>query len=333
MRKNRNLVLIIQSQNEIEGSIAGILRANNYDVILSDHFEILQKRIDDRNIDLIICPHKIQSETAFLIFKRLKPFLVKSGIPFFVWFDHYEKEEIEIGLELGIDNFLFKPFVPESVLSKVSEALQKRRELNVFDLASFESYFKKSSVAMLFLERDIISSVNEAFLSFTKASEPDIINLPFETVFDLCDIKQNQFNFKRFCCGVINSCKLLNVVCCNNPNLYFDVSLFRGNQFDVSSAFAELQLSSTVFNSTQAIDSSVLRHEVKVKEIPQKITLTEREKEVFHLSAKGWGLKQIAAELKLSQRTVEKHRANIMRKTDTHSMYEAILTIGRAVLK
>lgn len=332
MRKTRSLILIIQSQDETEGSIAGILRANNYDVILSDYFEILQKKIDDRNIDLIICPHSVRSETAFSVFKRLKPFLVKSGIPFFILYDHYEKEEIEIGLELGIDNFLFKPFVPESVLSKVSEALQKRRELNVFDLASFERYFEKSSVAMLFLERNIISSVNKAFLNFTKASEADIINVPFDVLFDLGDRGQNQFNFKRFCCGVISSCKLVNVICCSNPNLYFDVSLFHGNQFDVSSAFAELQLSATVFNSTKAIDSSVLQHEKKVKDVPQKIMLTEREKEVFHLSAQGWGLKQIAAELKLSQRTVEKHRANIMRKADTHSMYEAILIIGRTVL-
>jgi DNA-binding CsgD family transcriptional regulator len=43
-------------------------------------------------------------------------------------------------------------------------------------------------------------------------------------------------------------------------------------------------------------------------------TLTKREKEVARLLAEGLGSKQIAWQLKISQRTVEFHRANIARK-------------------
>jgi DNA-binding NarL/FixJ family response regulator len=42
--------------------------------------------------------------------------------------------------------------------------------------------------------------------------------------------------------------------------------------------------------------------------------LTEREREVLHLAAEGLSNPDIAARLSISPRTVETHRANLMRK-------------------
>jgi DNA-binding NarL/FixJ family response regulator len=52
--------------------------------------------------------------------------------------------------------------------------------------------------------------------------------------------------------------------------------------------------------------------------------LTEREREVLRLVAQGMPTKQIAGELAISARTMETHRANIMRKLDARSV--AVLT-------
>jgi DNA-binding NarL/FixJ family response regulator len=48
--------------------------------------------------------------------------------------------------------------------------------------------------------------------------------------------------------------------------------------------------------------------------------LTEREREVLRLVAQGLPTKEIAARLFISTRTVETHRANLMRKLDLHSV-------------
>lgn len=47
--------------------------------------------------------------------------------------------------------------------------------------------------------------------------------------------------------------------------------------------------------------------------------LTHREREVIKLIAEGSRNKEIAAYLSLSEKTVEKHRSNLMRKLDLHS--------------
>ncbi len=49
-------------------------------------------------------------------------------------------------------------------------------------------------------------------------------------------------------------------------------------------------------------------------------TLTEREREVLKLVAEGLSTKEIATRLDISGRTVETHRANLMRKLDVHSI-------------
>ena len=53
-------------------------------------------------------------------------------------------------------------------------------------------------------------------------------------------------------------------------------------------------------------------------------SLTEREREVLRLVARGLTTKEIASALDISMRTVDTHRANLMRKLDLRSV--ALLT-------
>ena len=55
-------------------------------------------------------------------------------------------------------------------------------------------------------------------------------------------------------------------------------------------------------------------------ESPSWEVLTRREREVIKLIAEGMKTKEIAAYLSLSPKTVEKHRTNLMRKLDLHSV-------------
>ncbi len=52
---------------------------------------------------------------------------------------------------------------------------------------------------------------------------------------------------------------------------------------------------------------------------PKGTSLTGREKEVVRLLAEGKTVRQAAAELGLSMKTVEAHKLNLMRKLDIHN--------------
>jgi len=55
--------------------------------------------------------------------------------------------------------------------------------------------------------------------------------------------------------------------------------------------------------------------------------LTQREREILKLIAEGYKNKEIAADLCISVKTVEKHRANLMEKLDLHSI-QALTTFA-----
>ena len=55
---------------------------------------------------------------------------------------------------------------------------------------------------------------------------------------------------------------------------------------------------------------------------PSWKTLTNREQEVIKLIAEGKRTKEIATQLSIRPRTVEKHRTNLMRKLDLHNVSE-----------
>lgn len=61
-------------------------------------------------------------------------------------------------------------------------------------------------------------------------------------------------------------------------------------------------------------------------------SLTEREKEVFHLLAQAKSNKEVAQILNLSLYTVETHRTNLMQKLDLHNAAEIVLYAAKKKL-
>ena len=83
------------------------------------------------------------------------------------------------------------------------------------------------------------------------------------------------------------------------------------------------QLLLEAINKAVRIDIERREYEENSAEIVEKYnTLTTREREVLQLVVRGKLTKTIADLLNLSQRTVEMHRANIMRKMNANTQVE-----------
>jgi DNA-binding NarL/FixJ family response regulator len=66
-------------------------------------------------------------------------------------------------------------------------------------------------------------------------------------------------------------------------------------------------------------------HQEKESQPSAKTVLTPREREVIQLLAEGKTSKEVAVALKLSVKTAETHRTNLMRKLDLHSVADLTL--------
>jgi DNA-binding NarL/FixJ family response regulator len=75
-----------------------------------------------------------------------------------------------------------------------------------------------------------------------------------------------------------------------------------------------------------------LRKDRSESESPFQV-LTEREREILRLLTEGKSSKGIAAELNVSPKTIETHRANIMRKLDIHNIADLVrYAISRGIV-
>ncbi len=92
---------------------------------------------------------------------------------------------------------------------------------------------------------------------------------------------------------------------------------------DLLKAIREVRRGNSFFSP--AISKRIMEHyrETLLKDAPQRKdreTLTTRESEVLQLIAEGKANKQIAAELNISIKTVEKHRQQLMNKLNIHDI-------------
>ena len=100
------------------------------------------------------------------------------------------------------------------------------------------------------------------------------------------------------------------------------VYLFRERVTDVAPPVGNL----VVVVQDDAADPSVL---VEVPDEPHVQPLTPREMEVLRLMALGWETEYIAAELGVTLHTVRSHVANLRRKLNAKSRFEAVMTATR----
>ena len=100
-----------------------------------------------------------------------------------------------------------------------------------------------------------------------------------------------------------------------------------GSPGDLSLALREVDRGSTWVSPlllARLVRDYRSRGEVSAISHPRSATLTPREKEVIKLLAEGFKVKDVAAMLKLSVKTIEAHKFNLMRKLDIHNKAQLI---------
>ncbi len=236
----KHKILLIQSHDKCECQLENVLRKAGYHLIIAESIETSIQKVTVESLDLIICNNNLHEYTGLNVYKLLKPHLLNYGIPFFLYSEKIEKDDILIGLEMGIDNFIFSPVDDRSIVSKVKNQLRKQKEINIFKTDGFKNYFYTSSVAMMFVFNLKIELVNDTFCKLINRGNNEVIQKKVDDLFDLTSNQQNNLAYRKFINGVSESANLRNIKCRNNPALSYNMSLYRGNNLGSVNFFAEI---------------------------------------------------------------------------------------------
>lgn len=329
MMRRSPRILIIEPFQDIRLSLSGILEDNGYLVDAVDNPDDGLKLILARQYAIIICCNQLQETSGMQFYRSFKSHLQETGTAFFLLLEESEREGILTGLELGIDNFILLPLKKDRLINKIINQISKTEEFDDLRTEKFLDYFNSSPIAMFIIKQNRIIKVNRSFESLIGLKHEDLINSDFYDLLNIAGEQNNISKYYKLKKGVIHNCSLENLQFPGSDFSGFGTLLYKSNSDEEGKILGEII---PLFNLNDKKD----QFEVDKEKIHELVTenvfvlgnrlsnLTDREFEIYKLSAIGLPIKQIASRLNLSMRTVEKHRSNIMRKTNAHNMIEAI---------
>lgn len=117
----KKVILIADDSSTIRKFLSFSLTMQGYEVIsASDGMEALEK-LPYHRIDLIITDLNMPNMDGFELIKGIRGNSEYADTPIIILSSLSEKSEIEMGLSLGANSYLIKPFDPKKVLYEISK--------------------------------------------------------------------------------------------------------------------------------------------------------------------------------------------------------------------
>jgi diguanylate cyclase (GGDEF)-like protein len=131
MEEVKQKILVVEDDKLIVKILVRILKKNNYEPLIAyNGLEAFESLKSGAVPDMIICDIMMPKMDGLLFRKKMVEYEEFKMIPFmFVTAKSNTKDKI-IGLELGVDDYITKPFAPEEVVARVKAILNRYEQYN-----------------------------------------------------------------------------------------------------------------------------------------------------------------------------------------------------------
>ena len=121
----KGYIAIIEDEADIRTLVSHHLKKNSFDVESFERFEYFNVRLLERIPDVIILDLMLPDADGFDICKNLKNDNRYANIPVIILTAKSEETDKIIGLELGADDYITKPFSPRELVARVKAVLRR----------------------------------------------------------------------------------------------------------------------------------------------------------------------------------------------------------------
>ncbi len=117
-----NKILIVDDDREIRTLLADYLDSNGYSTVTAADGNAMATALDANKIDLIVLDLNLPGDDGLTLCRNLR---VKSAMPVIMLTARSEALDRIIGLEMGADDYLSKPFEPRELLARIRSVLRR----------------------------------------------------------------------------------------------------------------------------------------------------------------------------------------------------------------
>jgi two-component system, OmpR family, response regulator len=138
-------ILIVDDDPQIRDLLQEYFTSNELRVNVASSGKEMTEILGDHSIDLVVLDRRLGGEDGMALARKLRE---ESAIPIILLTGVCEEADRIMGLELGADDYLTKPFSPRELLARVRTVLRrtkgetltetKQRDVRAYRFASFE---------------------------------------------------------------------------------------------------------------------------------------------------------------------------------------------------
>ena len=122
---NRRKIVVIEDEPDIVEVISYNLKREGYNVLAVDRGDESINLIRNQSPSLIILDLMLPGMDGLSVCRQLKSDPIVNDIPVIIISAKGEESDIVVGLELGADDYLTKPFSPRELLARVKAVLRR----------------------------------------------------------------------------------------------------------------------------------------------------------------------------------------------------------------
>lgn len=298
-------ILIIDGDEDFLRDISGYLKSFGYDVLTGRNGASGVQKALQYNPDIILCDTEPEGLSGVEVFNMVQQINTTAVIPFIFLTNKKSYEDLRAVMNLGVDDFLVKPFDFEELKTLLEVRIEKQEKiLNQVD-EQFNKLIDHANAAIYIYQDERLDYVNQKFCEILGYSKKELLGMSLVNIIYKDDI--------HLVIDKINRC-------------------FRGIQSEVEVGFRAIRRDQTVIYVTlsgsivklkgkQSLVGSIFyQEEFQPKQNDHSVKaanldITPREKDVLVCICQGLSNQEIADQLSISIRTVEGHRNRLLKKT------------------
>lgn len=149
-------ILLVEDSEMIVKVIKFLLQEHNYDVSVASTIKEAKEMVS-KNYDLIILDVMLPDGNGLDFFKNYV------DVPTLVLSAKDEEEDVVTSLDLGVEDYIIKPFRSKELLSRINNIIKRNKKNNIkmyknitFDLDAYRVYVDKNEIDLTGLELKIL---------------------------------------------------------------------------------------------------------------------------------------------------------------------------------
>ncbi len=163
---NMNYLLVIEDEKDIRESLKDILEMAGYQVSTASNGKVGFNKIIDEQPDLVLCDVNMPELDGFELLGAISQRLEDEIVPPFIFLTaKVETQDIRLGMSLGADDYIVKPFDHNELLKIIKLRLAKRKRL-----------LRKGE------KEDASSKFSDSFDKIALPSEEGLELIPFDNI-------------------------------------------------------------------------------------------------------------------------------------------------------